>query len=818
MKKKRLFLIILLTITVGIISPVQAESYDGEYSIDYLLRNYNVVTLGQKDNHLPEYYGQYLNDTKKGDIKGVSNIEGAVLINGDYTSPNYESIFGLNAGQTKSFIKGTKGNNVSTTSELETDANYIDFEKLYTKVLIESQELANKSTQNINSAKIEISKPGNYTVKNTSMFWYKEDGNYLRKNNTILIKDYDKDNYYIFNYYNEYIDFGRLPSITIMENGSPDTINLKDFVESGNYTGNIIFNFPNAKAILISYNYDYDGSSRYYNAGFSGSVVAPKADFYIHRNYYLKTQENNWEIFNYYYGNIIANRINTFSGHYNIKETNSTLDKQLLDQEDNQYIKEVKDYTDDIYTRDYSIKDLLQNYSLVTLGHKTIDSKSKLLEYGNKSGSVKLFHITGQALIAGDLYGKTYENELDDFYTLTGENWHVNVQKYDRTAFDLESNKVTESYIKGSAGKNVAVSSLSSSGYEKNFDSRMPISVIQPWDNMTSDTLKYEGQKNSLFIGKQESPFSQYEYLRGSAGDGNYSKEVDNYLSFDRLYNNVVAEQRTIKEGTKLKVGEDGIVHIPVGGSYNIEDISKVKEVVFDNFDKNKDELTIVTVKNKGDISFPLISKDNRSYKGIITNDYYGKESATHLYEQDTFIQDEYYGNIVWNVPNATYITLKEKAPFAGHLIAPNADVDTPETHFAGCFIVNSIYGEGNTEAHFYPITANLKCDCDDYGNLSDSMKIKFSEYRLNKLLGGDATTIETNILGDEEAYNNDTTTLEHVLNQCPSNGTNQVKKNPIIEVFTNPKTYRNLGLMVLVLVVLGGGIITYRKKENKKD
>ena len=73
--------------------------------------------------------------------------------------------------------------------------------------------------------------------------------------------------------------------------------------------------------------------------------------------------------------------------------------------------------------------------------------------------------------------------------------------------------------------------------------------------------------------------------------------------------------------------------------------------------------------------------------------------------------EDSYHGNIIRNVPNATYIKLKENAPFAGHLIAPNADVDTPELHFAGCFIVNSIYGEGNTETHFYSLTATATYD-----------------------------------------------------------------------------------------------------------
>ena len=54
---------------------------------------------------------------------------------------------------------------------------------------------------------------------------------------------------------------------------------------------------------------------------------------------------------------------------------------------------------------------------------------------------------------------------------------------------------------------------------------------------------------------------------------------------------------------------------------------------------KNKDELTIITIKNEGDINFPLISKDENMDKAIPTNDYFGKEKATHRYELDTFLK-----------------------------------------------------------------------------------------------------------------------------------------------------------------------------------
>ena len=781
MKKKISFILIVLAfLTIN----VQAESYDGEYSIDYLLRNYNIVTLGHNDS---------------GQLYGPQSIEGAILVNGDYTYNinNMNSDFGINTGNVKSFIKGTIGENITSHSEVVTDQNYIDFNKLYTQVMIESQTLADQSTKGISSAKIEISEPGIYTIKNTSMFNY-DLNTHNTTYNTILINNYEKDSFYVFNYYNTNISCGELPNIDIIEKSSPDKISLKDYIESGKYTGNIIFNFPNAKNISICYShYTYNNQYIYYDDvdGFLGSIIAPQANINISDNY----QDRNSGI-GLYYGTVICNKMDTrYLG--NIKKANYNNSKTIIKEETSKYNKESVDYKDDIYDRDYSIKDLLQNYSLITLGHKEIDSKSKLLEFGNTPGSVKMFHITGQTLISGDLYGRVYENELD---TLLQNQYGF--QKFDRTAFDLESNKVTESYVQGNISMNIG-------SVNNNNRFIVPNSVIQPWDNMANDAKNYSGQKNDLIIGHQTSSFSYSSYLNSSYGAGTFTYITDenNYINFDRLYENVTAEQKGIEEGKTLKVGEDGTVHIPIGGSYTIEDISNVKEVVFDNFDKNKDELTIVTVKNQGDINFPLISKDTGSYKEIVTNDYYGKEAATHLYEQDTFVQDDYYGNIVWNVPNATYITLKENAPFAGHLIAPNADVDTPETHFAGCFIVNSIYGEGNTEAHFYPITAQLKCDCEGYENLNEDMKRRFSEYRLSKLLGGDASTIETTILGDEAQYRADEATLENVLNECPSN--NRSSGNPIVNILTNPKTYRNLGFILVF-----GGLITYTIINKKKQ
>ena len=69
-------------------------------------------------------------------------------------------------------------------------------------------------------------------------------------------------------------------------------------------------------------------------------------------------------------------------------------------------------------------------------------------------------------------------------------------------------------------------------------------------------------------------------------------------------------------------------------------------------------------------------------FKGIPTNDYYGKTIANQEYEMNGLLPDEYHGNIIFNVPNANYIKLAPNTPFAGHLIAPNADVEKEETQY----------------------------------------------------------------------------------------------------------------------------------------
>ena len=769
--KKKLFAFLLLFISFFTIKNVYAETYDGEYSIEYLIQNYSVVTLGINEKNLPPVYSYNFNDVNKGDILNFKNVEGAILVAGKYSS-NSNSTFGTKANGVKSYIKEPLGNNISTLSPISTDPNFIDFNKMYESIMTESQAIADNTNYYINDAKIEISQPGIYTIQNTSLYYVQNNTSY---DNNIYIKNYDKTQYYIFNYYDEYIE--NIPYIKISEEGSSSAIGIKEYIESGKYSGNIIFNFPNAKYIYLNYIYKYNNIKDFC---YAGNIIAPKANVILNNHVEIRNTVPK------YYGTIVANlvkHINYYtylSEKMDISKVDIVINKSIIDSSP-KYTTKVNDYQDDYYTRDYSIKDLLENYNLITLGHKQIDSKSKLLEYGNTPGSVKIFHVTGQTLIAGDLFGSVYNNERDSYFQ--------DIPRFDRIAFDLESNKVTESYIRGNIEKVI------NGQYHS-------ISVIQPWDNMSNDNINYFEKKNKLFVGNPNTQI--YSFVGCHIASGNMTAQFQNYIYFDRLYDNVVAEQSGIAEGTKLTVGLDGVLHIPTGGTYTIEDISNVTEIVFDNFEKNKEELTIITIKNGGDINFPLVSKDGNGYKGIITNDYFGKEQATHRYELDTFIsEDSYYGNIVWSLPNAEYIKLKENAPFAGHMIAPNADVETPELHFAGCFIVNSIYGEGNTEAHFYPINSDLKCVSSEYDKLNDTQKKKFNDYRLKKELGGDNTIIEKEIIGDEEQYNKDIELFESLILKCENR-----------EIIINPETAGTIGVLLAIIAI---AFTTLTIKSKKK-
>ena len=772
MKSKKLIsLLLIIGLIVGSLlttNSVQAEDSNEKYSIEYLLRNYNAVTLGQKTNNNIDFFNNsnnYYSIAGKGNIEDVSNIEGAVLAQGNYISQN-NATFGSKAGSIKSFIKGTKGSNVTTSSELATDSNFVDFEKMYVQIVNEQQMLIDKTKEHIMGPNIEITSPGVYTINNLALQENEMDAENNNSTysgpNRLFIKNYDKNKLYVFNSYDEYPQINQLLNIILMEKNSPNSTTLNELINTGNYTGNIIFNFPKAKLVMLG--------------GYSGGthIVAPKADAIIS---------------SYHNGTVIANSIKGNNYDTPIIKANYNIEESLLEKTGDSYLDEYKDYDDDKYSGSYSLSELLQNYSIVTLGKKSLDSKTKLAQNGQNTGSLKIFHVTGPVLINGDLYSNI--SEVSNYNNDT-------FQQAEPIIFDLESNTVTESFIRGNA-----FATLHSSNGQTY---RQPRIDIQIWDNMTQSRNYYYTRKNIMFLGNSNFNSNNYGYYYANS----HVISTDNYINFDRLYDKVVAQQKEIEEGSKTSI-DNGVAHIKVGGNYVIDDINSLNEIVFDNFDENKDKLTIITVKNSGDINFPLVSRDTGSYKGIVTNDYYDKKDVTHPYEINNLVQDSYHGNIVWNIPNATYIKLKENAPFAGHLVAPKADVESPELHFSGCFIVNSLYAEGNTEAHFYPITSFSTYDTPEYDNLSLTMKNRLNSRRLGSLLGAKAIEDEIEVKGNEEAFREDKATIENLIAKEKNSNVEN-----IVELLTNPKTYQNLGIIIIFGIVVGVSLLYTRKKERK--
>ena len=217
--KKKLILCLLLIISLIITKNVYAETYDGEYSIEYLLRNYNLVTLGGEDLDLPNSAMPNYPPPKytNGRVRNVTDIEGAILINGDFILDNasYRGTIGEKAGNTNSFIKDRLDNNITPATQIITDQNYIDFNKMYKSIIVESQALADKTEYHINNPKLEITKPGIYTIHNTAAKIRYEQNSRYGYSNCLLIKNYDSNGLYVFNYNNEYIN--QMPCVMIME-------------------------------------------------------------------------------------------------------------------------------------------------------------------------------------------------------------------------------------------------------------------------------------------------------------------------------------------------------------------------------------------------------------------------------------------------------------------------------------------------------------------------------------------------------------------------------------------------------------------------
>ena len=663
-KLSKILLIIFLIIPILIYAEEVNTTYQGEYSLDYLLRNSNAVTFNKMDNPTYDFMEEY--GFQKGNVN--FNIEGPVLINGAYYNDTYSDeglIYSIkNPKNVVSHINGTTKDYVQTNSKVSTNKNFIDYEKLYKQILSESQTLVEKTEYHINSKEIFINKPGIYQINSTRVPY--EDS--YSKHNTplvvswsnygealvkaIYIDNYDSNEYYIINNMKTYELDNYYVLIKKEEDETFKTID--EFIDTENYTGNIIFNYPNARMI--------------YSMIQSGKIVAPNANVFLSNYSYFfisGTFDRYADDIKGYHDSIIANSIQSanYDGQTKILLSNVCFlpydSNKKIEFESGELIevKEIEDFEDDIYTGTYTINEMLGNYSVISLGQKAYEANTFYHQNSEEEqGNVTMFHIAGQLLINGNI--------------TSGR-------------LDLESNRVNESFYK---------------------------------NNWVGKYYYYPGEENKTIYDLRYKSWGDGETLSGSNSVVFSNSEswdswntfyheystTETYINFERLYNKIVEEQKEIKKGI-LVTPVDGIAHIEVGENYYIEDINQINEIVFDNFEANSEKMTVITVLNSDYINFPKISQ-TVSGNYVPTKDYFGKEEPMFEYEYYNFPDDIYAGNIIWNVPDSKYIKFETQTPIIGHLVAPNADVEMKETHFAGGFIVNSLYAEGNSEAHFYPL------------------------------------------------------------------------------------------------------------------
>ena len=458
------------------------------------------------------------------------------------------------------------------------------------------------------------------------------------------------------------------------------------------------------------------------------------------------------------------------------------------------------DYSDDIYDGDYSLNEMLENYNIITFGKKDLDSQ--MTQNNFSKGGAKLFHINSQFLVNGILDPNNQGIRID-----------LNESKNNAKSF-FKNNSISIKacgYRNGSGEQELC--NLNSNSIPSLLYSERSFGIIKYWE------ISYAN--------------NQERYYKGYTSAGNY-------MNFDRLYDSIISEQSKIKKGNYI-TSEDGVAHIETGGEYYIDDINDISEIVFDNFEDNQDNLTVITINNTESINFPKIyaSENNGEQSLVSTNDYMGMERPNSNYA-DYYVIDKYYGNIIWNIPNATYIKLAS-APFIGHLVAPNADVYGPELHYAGAFLVNSLYLEGNSEAHYYPLTStnipyrsnpepvkaelNLK---ENQGNiifnnnvnnesLEEGMVVSFKvEAESDYLFSGieikdeEENIVEFREIGDRE--------YEFTMPATNVIITPQFKEKNIKNIITNPKTENKVVLIITIMITsLGLGTYLYKKKESRK-
>lgn len=330
------------------------------------------------------------------------------------------------------------------------------------------------------------------------------------------------------------------------------------------------------------------------------------------------------------------------------------------------------------YTGDYSIEDMINKYNVITLGQEELHEKIPDYTYTEATGNVRNFsHIIGPMLVEGEI-GK------------------VGTQNYEALTAIQRVFGVSP-YVKGRMR-----------AYVNDFSSQDGTKPILYFGSANEDLYAYpdwasEGNMPTWWYGNQYS--SSLSYF------SNHSFEiVDDYVDFNKLYTSIKEQQSKLKKGTVVTPeyvdysGGRNAIKITYGEYYTIESLDGVDAIIFYGFDKNADNTTVINLLDAGDdtksISMPeLLIYENNSYNQFVINALPEMDPTT-----GKITAEERIRNIIWNIPNAEYISFDLNSAFVGHIIAPQADVDFLDTNYGGCMVANSIISTGApSQIYFHP-------------------------------------------------------------------------------------------------------------------
>ena len=159
---------------------------------------------------------------------------------------------------------------------------------------------------------------------------------------------------------------------------------------------------------------------------------------------------------------------------------------------------------------------------------------------------------------------------------------------------------------------------------------------------------------------------------------GNPTVITDDYLDFNLLFDKIKIQSKKLVSGDKAKKNDKNEIEIKIGSTVTIDSLDGISNIKMTG-EESSSTFTLINITASGTVTMPQL--------------WINEQQAHSDEKSDT-------GNaIVWNFPNATKVKMAN-SPFVGHLVAPNADIDAPDTNYAGCLIAKSL--DGHIEGHFY--------------------------------------------------------------------------------------------------------------------